>query len=158
MGAEFGGAPSGASAPLATTVYDPVADATFVIAGAALADVDAANLKLPDFVAPASGRALFVASLWADLTSPASTTVLKLGVRDAVGDVAGSDVRAMLGLSGAAQQFDRLSVRVPIVGLVAGATIAGWKLSAARSTGAGVINLYAGPTFGPAVLEVWPLA
>lgn len=149
----IGSAGGGSTELLAKKVYDPGTDQTHTTASATFADVDATNLVLPAFTAPASGDIVVVLTAWTRTTQGGSATSLSWNLRDGSGDIAGSDVKVMQATSSSLDFLLRLSARIPLTGLTG--TKSGWKWGYARTAGTGTTSVFAGPSHGPALMEVW---
>ncbi len=136
----------GASELIGLAYYRPATDVVIANGSSTtMADVDATNLHVP-FLAPASGRVLVKMNALAN--SGANHGLWN--VRDSSGDIADT-LQYMASYGGAFLNY----YTVVVEGLTPGASY-DWKWGIGHSSGGGGgMDLYGGPEFGQATMEVW---
>lgn len=140
---------------LAETRYDPATIATYSATATTFADLDATNMAV---TFTAVGTEVLV-TLEALVHCEDGGTILQWNLRDAAGDLAGTDHRMFggAGSGGTADVADQKRVHLEhrVTGLTAG-TAYTWKWGFAReaAAGGGTCRTYAGGVAGPAIMRV----
>lgn len=133
-------------APLAKASYNGTLINPSTTSGTS-ADVDATNLVLPAFTAPASGAVWFEANI---LVDPGGADVyVDFAVREGSSDVSGTPARVI----GGASVQSRVHYKALITGLTPGSSHT-YKLGWRRASGSAAATAFAGGTVGQATLEV----
>lgn len=147
---------AGGTSELSRVVYDPVSEAVYTTSSSSFADVDATNLTLPDFEAPASGEVEVHVDMLCRIAG--TNGVLQFNVRDGSGDISGSDVYVGWNVTNI-DTLIRYHTVMRVTGLTPSATISGWKLGFARGGGsATTMGPRMGGANGPGIVTVRSVA
>lgn len=132
---------------LASKHHDPAAQEDPAVSTTTFEDVDATNLVLPDFVAPASG--LVDVTLAASVSVGVASTGQRWNIRDGSGDLANSDGYVAFLTSTSQVMFITYKRRIAVT---PAATITGWKWGHARTGGSGNVFIDIGGANLPGAL------